>query len=498
MNAFLDKTISLRKNNRVIFILILAGISCFLSICGFIKKQDQPLHIGNRLELFVDDYLIESLRNTELRLQTPVDKGPVVYFDKPWEGPFSAYTTIIKDGNIYRLYYRGRPRAGKDGTPDEVTCYAESADGINWLKPDLKIHNVMGTLNNNVILKDETPASHNFSPFLDTRSANPADGRYKALGGLSKGLIAFSSDDGINWKKLRDEPVLTSEPFDSQNISFWSENEGCYVCYFRKWVKNGEKSIRGVGRSTSPDLFKWSEPVAMDFGNTPAEELYTNQTSPYFRAPHIYIATAARFFPGKQIISDEQAKRLGVDPGYFRDCSDAVLLTSRGGNTYQRTFMEGFLRPGIGLQNWVSRTNYPALNIVQTGETEMSFYVNQDYAQPTSHLRRYSLRIDGFSSLHADYDPGEMITKLLTFSGSKFVVNFSTSAAGYIIVELLDNQDKVIQGHSADDCIPLTGNEISRVVDWKQGPDLSALQSTPVKLRIIMKDADLFSFRFEE
>ncbi len=128
----------------------------------------------------------------------------------------------------------------------------------------------------------------------------------------------------------------------------------------------------------------------------------------------------------------------------------------------------------------------------------MSFYVNQDYAQPTSHLRRYSLRIDGFSSLHADYDPGEMTTKLLTFGGSKLVVNFSTSAAGYIIVELLDNQGKVLHGYSADDCIPLTGNEISRVVDWKKGADLSALQNTPVRLRIIMKDADLFSFRFEE
>lgn len=446
----------------------------------------------------MDDYLIGSLTNSGLRLHTPVDEGPVIYFDKLWEGPFSAYTTIVKDGNKYRMYYRGLPGTKGEATGEEVTCYAESDDGIHWIKPDLKLYMVNGTLNNNVVMKDVVPASHNFSPFLDTRNEKPDNGRYKALGGLSKGLIAFLSDDGIHWKKLRDEPVLTGEPFDSQNISFWSESEGCYVCYFRKWAKNGDKLIRSVGRSTSRDFINWSTPAVMDFGNTPAEELYTNQTSPYFRAPHIYIATAARFFPGKQIISESQAKRLGVNPGYFRDCSDAVLLTSRGGNTYQRTFMEGFLRPGIGLQNWVSRTNYPALNVVQTGETEMSFFVNQNYAQPTSHLRRYSLRIDGFSSLHADYDPGEMTTKLMTFSGSKLVVNFSTSAAGYIIVELLDNQGKVLLGYSADDCVPLTGNEISRVVDWKKGADLSALRNIPVKLRFIMKDADLYSLRFEK
>jgi len=153
---------------RLTFYLTITGILCLLVVSGFQQQPNTPLGIGNRLELFVDDYLIESFVKTELRLQTPVDMGPVVYFDKPWEGPFSAYTTIINDGNIYRLYYRGRPQAGKDGTPDEVTCYAESSDGINWVKPDLKIHNVMGTLNNNIILKDVTPASHNFSPFLDT------------------------------------------------------------------------------------------------------------------------------------------------------------------------------------------------------------------------------------------------------------------------------------------------------------------------------------------
>jgi hypothetical protein len=236
----------------------------------------------------------------------------------------------------------------------------------------------------------------------------------------------------------------------------------------------------------------------MDFGNTQPEELYTNQTSPYFRAPYIYIAIAARFFPGKQIISDKQALRLNVNPSYYHDCSDAVFLTSRGGNSYQRTFMEGFLRPGIGLDNWVSRTNYPALNVVQTGETEMSFYVNQDYAQPTTHLQRYSLRVDGFTSLHSGYEPGEIVTKPFTFSGNNLVINFSTSAAGYILFEILDENKKVIGEYSSDQCIPVIGNEINRRVEWKNNSEiLTALQGKTIRLRIEMKDADLYSFKFE-
>ncbi len=96
----------------------------------------------------------------------------------------------------------------------------------------------------------------------------------------------------------------------------------------------------------------------------PAEHIYTNQTSPYFRAPQISIAIAARFFEGRRVLTDEQAQAINVNPQYFQDTSDAVLMTTRGGHVYDRTFLEGFLKPGIGPRNWVSRTNYPALNVV--------------------------------------------------------------------------------------------------------------------------------------
>src|SRR5205085_287340 len=131
------------------------------------------------------------------------------------------------------------------------------------------------------------------------------------------------------------------------------------------------------------------------------------QTTPYFRAPQIYVAIAARFMPGRRVISQEEADKLGVSKGYSGDCSDAVLMTSRGGGSYDRTFMEGFVRPGIGLENWVSRTNYPARGIVQTGSNEMSLYVQHNYGQPTHHLVRYAMRLDGLASLHAGYTGGE-------------------------------------------------------------------------------------------
>lgn len=455
--------------------------------------MDDIRSIGSRLELFVDDYLIDKLQGATLRLHPPRDEGIVLKFDKPWEGRFCGYATVIKDGELYRLYYRGLPLAGRDGSAAEVTCYAESKDGISWTKPNLGLFEVNGSKENNVILAGMAPFSHNFCPMLDTRKGVPSSERYKALAGTSgSGLVAFVSEDGIHWKKLREQAVFTEGAFDSQNVPFWSEHEQCYLCYFRTF-KDG---FRRIARTTSPDFIHWTKPVLMEYGDKPIEHLYTNQTHPYFRAPHIYVSIAARFMPGRRVLTEEQAKAIGVDPGYFGDCSDGIFMTTRGGNHYDRTFMEGFIRPGIGWENWVSRTNYPALNVVPLNEREMSVYANQNYGQLTAHLRRYSLRTDGFASVNASYAGGELLTKPLRFTGKELVLNFATSAAGGIRVEIQDAAGKAIPRYMLDESIEIIGNEIERVVHWKSGSDVSPLAGQTVRLRLVMKDADLFAVWF--
>ena len=457
------------------------------------SRQDASIALGSRRELFVDSFLIDRLTGAALMPEQPHDEGIVLRFDKPWEGRFCGYATVLHDGPLYRLYYRGSPEAGSDASNREVTCYAQSRDGITWTKPELGLFKIGGSKANNVILAGMAPSSHNFSPLLDPRKDVPKDQRYKALAGTGRsGLVAFVSADGLHWRKLRDEPVLTKGAFDSQNVSFWSEHEQRYLCYFRVWVKG----IRRIARAASVDFLDWSEPELMDYGDRPIEHLYTNQTSPYFRAPQLYVGIAARFMPGRQVLSAEQAKAIRVDADYFKDCSDAVLLTTRGGRHYERTFMEGFLCPGIGPENWVSRTNYPALNVVPTGPQEMSFYANQNYGQPTSHLRRYALRLDGFACVRAPYQGGELVTKALTFTGNELVLNFATSAAGGIRVEIQDAAGTPLPGYTLAESIETIGNEIERAVRWKSGSDLQALAGRAIRLRLVMRDARLYALQF--
>jgi hypothetical protein len=238
----------------------------------------------------------------------------------------------------------------------------------------------------------------------------------------------------------------------------------------------------------------------MSYGDAPPEHLYINQTHPYFRAPHIYVALAARFMQGRQVLSDDEGARYRVGSyrgvGYWQDCSEAVLMTSRGGTRYDRTFLEGFVRPGPDRRNWVSRCNYPALGIVPTGPGEISLYVQRHNQQPTAHLERLTLRVDGFASVHAPYAEGAMLTKLFRFDGRELVLNYATGAAGHVLVELEDESGVPIPGYSLGDATPLVGDEIERVANWRHTSAVGSLAGQPVRLRVVMKDADLYSIRF--
>lgn len=468
----------------------------FLALAA-IPLDAGTLDIGDRRELFVDTYLIDRMDGVRLKLHEPCPAGIAIRFDGPWEGAHVGYPSVIKDGGLYRLYYRGLPVAGKDGSEDEVTCYAESRDGITWTKPNLGLFEVHGTRDNNVILHGQAPCSHNFSPFQDARPGVAPAERFKALAGTqASGLIAFASADGIRWRRMADKPVLTKGAFDSQNVAFWSTAENAYLCYFRTWSQGDYQGFRTISRATSTDFRRWNEPAAMSFGDTPMEHLYTSQTHPYFRAPHIYVATPMRFVPNRKVLTDAQAVALGVSKDYHGDCAEAVFMTSRGGNRYDRTFLEGWIRPGNDLGNWASRAGLTALGVVPTGPGEMSIYKQAHYAQPTAHLVRYTLRLDGFVSVNAPFAGGEMTTHPVRFHGRELTLNLATSAAGSVRVELLESDGRPIPGFTRADAIELVGDDVDRVVGWKSGADLTALAGRPIRLRFIMKDADVYSLQF--
>ena len=89
-----------------------------------------------------------------------------------------------------------------------------------------------------------------------------------------------------------------------------------------------------------------------------------------------------------------------------------------------------------------------------------------------------------------------MITRPLTFSGDRLTINFSTSAAGGMRVELQSAEGKPIKGCTLDDCPEIIGDRIDHTVSWKSGSDMGKLSGQPVRLRFALKDADLYSLQF--
>lgn len=477
-------------------------LGVFLTAAGLWAAE--PVSLGNRRELFVDHHLIERMDHVVLKLAEPRRAEVVLMFDQPWEYA-SGFVTVLKDGEVYRLYYRAGSRR-PDGKYDdfaEVTAYAESRDGITWTKPALDLPDRDPAKGRNVILGvGKYRVSHNFSPILDGRPSVPTAERYKAVGGKGPtgkpgGLYRYVSADGIRWTLHSDEPLFTGYALDSLNVLTWLPAERCYAIYLRTWTEGGTpeqpkfKGIRTISRSTSKDFIHWSKPEPMTFGDTPIEHLYTNNTQPYFRAPHLLVSLPFRYWPDRQVYSNEEQEAWGVSPAQMKGLTDAVFMTSRGGTCYDRTFLESFIRPGRDKLAWHARETQPSNGIVQTGPDEMSFYVMNHYTLPSAHLTRYVLRLDGFASAHAGYRPGTLLTKPITFQGRQLELNFATSAAGSVQVEVLDDTGAVRTTSQ-----PLIGDAIDRVVAWSDRFDLAALADRPVRLRFTLKDADVYALRF--
>ncbi|MCO6454017.1 MAG: hypothetical protein J5I93_01775 [Pirellulaceae bacterium] len=434
----------------------------------------EPIELGSRRELFVDRLLVDRLEgDAELKLHQPEPREVVLVTDKPWEGNTCAYYTIFQDGDRYRMYYRGShyDEATKKASHREVTCYAESKDGIHWTKPALGLHEFNGSKENNIVL--DGVGTHCFACFKDENPACAPEARYKGLGRGPGGLFAFQSPDGIRWTLMAEKPVITKGAFDSQNLAFWDPHLGKYREFHRAF-----RGVRDIMTGTSDDFLSWTEPKFLEYPGAPQEHLYTNAIRNYFRAPHILLGFPTRF----------QAASQQVEP---------VLMASRDGATFHR-WPDPVIPITAPEDRDGNRSNYMTWGLLQLpgSDRELSVYATEAYyTGPDSRLRRFTYRTDGFVSLHASQ--GELVTPPLTFDGQRLELNLRTARSGSVRVELQDADGKPIAGFGLDDCTPLAGDSIAQDVSWKSAGKLGDLAGKPVRLRLQLRDADVYSLRFQ-
>lgn len=491
----------------------------------------QAIDIGSRRELFIDNLLIETLAGSaEQRMHHPIPREVALVHDEPWEGTGSGYHSIFQDGDLYRMYYKAWHLQVSQGKLDTsrhplFCCYAESDDGVNWRKPKLGLHDFQGSKENNIVMVSGALGPLNVDAghpavFKDDNPNVADDARYKAILRSSKpnGLLPFKSPDGLHWAPMTDKPILGGlGAFDSQNLAFWDPTIGKYRAYWRiftagvttdkEWKPAG---IRAIRTATSDDMVNWGPHTDLTYEDSPDEELYTNQIKPYHRAPHILLGFPSRYVDRGWSASmralpelENRELRASSSRRYGTALTDALLMASRDGIKFKR-WNEAFLAPGIERPgSWHYGQQYIAWHAVETKSAmagapdELSFYSCENYwTGNSSELRRYSLRLDGFVSIQTNANGGQLISRPIQFSGSKLSLNFATSVAGSVRVELQNEAGEPISGFGLEDCPEIFGDTVDRVVTWKSGADVSKLAGQPIRLRFEMRDADLYSFQF--
>ena len=200
------------------------ALNATFALSAFAQAANSPggvADIGSRRELFVDSFLVQELKGgAELRQHHPVPQAVVMVFDQPWEGNATAYNAVFKDGDRYRMNYRAwnltvTPQGVEPGANPQITCYAESSDGIHWRRPDLGLHEFKGSKQNNIVfvpgeiggVKADTGAP---AVFRDENPNARPDARYKTFVHYLKyggGMLPLKSPDGLAWSLMSDAPA---------------------------------------------------------------------------------------------------------------------------------------------------------------------------------------------------------------------------------------------------------------------------------------------------
>ena len=529
----------------------LTAIAALLLLDTIVTNAAKPIEIGTRRELFTDTTLIERIDGQlDLRLHHPTPREVVMIHDEPWEGNNTTYHCVFKDGDRYRMFYVGLhstlTQKGQLNIGPSSFCYAESDDGIHWRKPNLGLYEFQGSKANNIIMDPATAARHNVrigapAVFRDDNPQAASDARYKTFmtSRSPLGMVPMKSPDGIHWSPISNKPVITDGAFDSMNLGFWDSERREYRAFWRiftggttnakEWKPAGVRAIR---TATSKDLFHWEAQADLRYQSSLEIELYENGIHLYHRAPHLLIGLPVRYVDragapsttspdGSDQADSERVRnwpvslralpdfeqrqiRSSLSERYGTAITESLFMASRDGVNFHR-WDEGFLRPGPERPGtWNYGHQFIGWHSVETASTlegapnELSLYGTEGVwlEKQGKVVRRYTLRLDGFVSLQAPMSGGELITKPLKFAGSQLAMNFATSAAGSVQVEVQDADGKPIPSFALADCDELFGDSIDRTVSWNSSADVSKLSGKTVRLRFVLKDADVYAFQF--
>ena len=489
-------------------------------------------------ELFIDDLLIQEMHGVKrvLHPATKLEK-PVLNADKPWEqvrenkcSRVYIYGTVMFDEDMgkYRMWYMGRmgpkhghtipglyvprPTGGRsaafmgssedkygraftENDVGDLTCYAESEDGITWHKPSLDIFKFDGDGRNNIVWD-----FHGACIFKDENASDPYQ-RYKAIGFCRRyrNIFLVTSPDGIRWDDSQWlEPVLNRSNEGMFNIA-WDSRHEVYRGYALSRHDDGRRSIyysesrklSGPWEELRPMLLPQKQDDAVGkrkYGAIQGE--YYDMAG--FRYGNIHIGILAVLYvigpgaPGMPVDGPMDAvltySRDGVNWSHFDAERTPVIPRGEEGS------FDGGMIMCVASEPLIEKDK---IHWYYTGSKTTH---GKRMDEKLMSIGRATWRLDGFVSLDTDSEGGVVETVPLRLPSGELEVN-ADAAEGTVSVEVLTSEGEVQPGFSADKCEVLCGDNVHHRVRWS-GATLAQAQQ-PLRLRFLLKNAKLYAYRLK-
>ena len=471
-----------------------AGIAVFQdTTLDFLMEEDLRegvvfLKEGQR-QLFLDDFNIEETSNT---MHPPTKKGAVI---RPnWlagEASLQTRSAPFWDPleEVYKLWLI-------DGT------YRTSPDGLHWVPAP----------------EGDTGVSQ---AFFDPLDPDP-ERRYKSFHPKRMAV----SPDGRTWTPIR---ATIPQSSDEWNFSLDLENR-LYVATFKRGGPHGRSVFLTTSRSfdnwSSPELIFHADDLDQELGRRNIEARFAdeslltplwNDPSVYnvdtynmgiFRYESVYIGTPAMFHsvapvPNYPNTDGFHLIQLAVSRDLIKwtrlgDRQPFIGPSKRDSGAYDLTQLIGPSRALVrGDELWFYYTGikYRAAGLIYVGTFPNGEWINR----PGADLDRGAiclavLRRDGFFSMDAEGNEGVLLTKPLIWRGTTLWVNVNTQE-GEVRVEVLDEEGNLLRdGLSRNRSMPVVRDGVRLPVVWQDEHNLADLHHQTVRLRFLVRDAELYSF----
>ncbi len=459
-------------------------------------KTGSLYDVADQRQLLVDEAFFEQASHVRLRLHPAQKTSEKILCPQwPWESATLNWFNVLEDPGVidrqarYRMWYECYDVAGWNSGDDTAFCYSESRDGIHWSKPALGLFEYQGSRQNNILFRQIGQGSgrsrvHGTGVFRDPTA--PPEARYKAV---SQGvwqdrtpphrITGMFSPDGLRWTRYA-KPICDVFA-DSQDSCFWDPRIRKYVLYGR--------AEGGVGRAESSDFSRF-EPLRLVLNTNqhdpPDSSLYNPAAQKYAGAANVYL-----MFPS---LYQHQPQTLDIRLATSRDGihwtwpqQDAALVPLGAADSKTLYLGQGLIRAGDEM--WLYYSSSP----LQHNEAELENLAK--FGSPRT-FRRVVLGRDRFVSADAGRQGGYFVTPPLRFAGAVLRLNLETRPGGSVRVGLLDANGQAISGRGVADCLPITGDHLDAMVQWKQGTDVRDRANRPTRMRVELTDASLYGFEF--